>query len=420
MSSEFEQNLEKYAELILKVGVNLQKGQWLIITSNDLGTSLLDLAPFIEIVVKKAYQLGARFVDVLWNNPQLHLIRLKYAPRDSFEEVPNWHRDAALENIEKGGAGLNILASDPNFFSNQDPELVTTMIKAIRKNRKPLTDLLNQKKARNGSVVSASCDAWAEKVFPDLPPDKRIVKLWDKIFEICRVKQKDPVSAWNEHIDQLTTRKDYLNMKQYKSLQLKAPGTNLTIGLPEGHMWGAAKSTSQRGIDHVSNIPTEEIYTLPHKDMTEGTVKITKPLNYGGYLIEDIELKFSKGKIIELNAGKGKDLLNKLIKTDEGASKLGEIAFIPHSSPISQSGLVFYNNLIDENASSHIALGFAYRPCLKNGKEMSDEEFMAAGGNVSLIHIDVMIGSGKMDVDGIIEDGKTEAIMRKGEWAFNV
>ncbi|MFX0004822.1 MAG: aminopeptidase [Candidatus Hodarchaeota archaeon] len=420
MFSEFEQNLEKYAELILKVGVNLQKGQWLLITPHGLGTSLLDLAPFIEIVVKKAYQLGARFVDVLWNNPQLHLIRLKYATRDSFEEVPNWPRDASLENIEKGGAGLNILASDPNFFNNQDPELVTTMIKAIRKNRKPVIDLLNQKKARNGSVVAASCDAWAKKIFPDLPSDKRIVKLWDKIFEICRIKQKDPVSAWNDHINKLTSRKNYLNEKQYAFLQLKAPGTNLTIGLPEGHMWGASKSTSQKGIEYVSNIPTEEIYTLPHKDITEGTVKITKPLNYGGYSIEDIELKFSKGKVIELNAGKGKDLLSKLIKTDEGASRLGEIALIPNSSPISQSGLIFYNNLIDENASNHIALGFAYKPSLKNGKEMSDEEFMAAGGNVSLIHIDVMIGSGKMDVDGITKDGKVESIMRNGEWTFNI
>ncbi|MFX1572209.1 MAG: aminopeptidase [Promethearchaeota archaeon] len=418
MSSEFEQNLEKYVDIILKVGVNLQKGQWLLITPYGLGTSLLDLAPFIELVVKKAYQLGARFVDVLWNNPKLHLIRLKYASRDSFEEFSSWQRDASLENIEKGGAGLNILSADPLFFNNQDPELMTTMIQTIRKKQKLVTDLLNQKKARNGCVVSASCDAWAEKTFPDLPPDKRIVKLWDKIFEICRVKQKDPVEAWNDHIDQLNARKDYLNERQYTSLQLKAPGTNLTIGLPEGHIWESAKSTSQKGIDYVSNIPTEEICTLPHKDMTEGTVKITKPLNYGGYLIENIELKFSEGKVVELKAERGKDLLNMLIHTDEGASKLGEIALIPNSTPISQSGLIFFNSLIDENASNHIALGFAYKPLLKNGKKMSDEEFLAAGGNISLIHVDVMIGSGEMDVDGTTKDGKVEPIMRKGEWAF--
>ena len=420
MSLNFEQNLEKYAELLLKVGVNLQKGQWLLITNNSLGTSLIDLAPFIEIVVKKAYQLGARFVDVLWNNPQLDIIRLEHASRDSLEEISSWKREAYLENIEKGGAGLSILAGDPFLFRNQDPEHMSTMMQAIKKKLKPVSDLLNQQKARNGSVVVAVCDAWAEKVFPDLPPHKRVAKLWDKVFDICRLKQKDPVSAWDDHVDKLTTRKSYLNKKQYVSIQLKAPGTNLTIGLPEGHIWGGGRSISRKGIEHVGNLPTEEIYTLPHKDKTEGTVKITKPLNHEGYLIEDIELKFSEGKVIDLNAGKGKDLLKKIIETDEGASRLGEIAFVPNSSPISQSGIIFYNSLIDENASNHIALGFAYRSCLKNGKEMSDEEFLAAGGNVSLVHVDVMIGSGEMDVDGITKEGTAEPIMRKGEWAFDV
>ena len=420
MSSEFEQNLEKYAEVILKVGVNLQKGQRLLIGAQDFGTSLLELAPFIEIIVKKAYQLGARFVEVLWNDPQLHLIRLQHAPRDSFEEYATWRIAASLEFIKKGDAGLSILASDPQLFSNQDPKLMTTIIHTALKHRKPVSDLLNQQKARNGAVISASCDAWAEKVFPDLSPDKRTAKLWNKIFDICRIKQKNPVSAWNDHIKQLIARINYLNEKQYTTLILKAPGTDLTIGLPEKHIWGAARSTSQRGIDFVSNIPTEEVYTLPHKDKTEGTVKMTKPLNYGGNLIEDINLTFSRGKVIELNASKGKNFLDKIIETDKGARQLGEIAFVPHSTPISQSGMLFYNGLIDENASNHIALGFAYKPSLKKGKEMSDEEFMVVGGNTSLIHIDCMIGSGEMDVDGILENGTSEPIMRKGEWAFEV
>ncbi len=420
MSSEFEQNLEKYAEVILKVGVNLQKGQRLLITPHGFGTSLLDLAPFIELIVKKAYQLGARFVEVLWNDPQLHLIRLQHAPRDSFEEFSTWRVDASLEFIKKGDAGLNILASDPQFFNDQDPELITTIIRTALKHYKHVSDLLNQQHARNGAVISAPCDAWAERIFLDLPPDKRTAKLWDKIFDICRIKQKDPVSAWNDHIKQLIAKMNYLNEKQYKTLKLKAPGTDLKIGLPEGHIWGGAKFTSQKGIGFVGNIPTEEVYTLPHKDKTEGTVKMTKPLNYGGNLIEDIKMTFSKGKVIELNASKGKNFLDKIIETDKGASQLGEIAFVPHSTPISQSGMLFYNGLIDENASNHIALGFAYKPSLKKGKEMSDEEFMAAGGNTSLIHIDCMIGSGEMDVDGILENGTVESIMRNGEWAFEV
>ncbi len=420
MSSEFEQNLEKYAEVILKVGVNLQKGQRLIIKAADFGTSLLDLAPFIEIIVKKAYQLGARFVEVIWNDPQLHLIRLQHAPRNSFEEFPTWQVDASLEFIKKTDAGLSILASDPQFFDDQDPELITTIIRTALKHYKPASDLLNQKKATNFSVITAPANGWAEKVFPDLPPDKRIAKLWDKIFNICRIKQKDPISAWNDHIKQLTAKINYLNEKQYKTLKLKAPGTDLKIGLPEGHIWGSAKFTSQKGIGFVGNIPTEEVYTLPHKDKTEGTVTMAKPLNYGGNLIEDIKMTFSKGKVIELNASKGKSILDKIIETDEGASQLGEIALVPHSSPISQSGMLFYNSLIDENASNHIALGFAFKPSLKKGKEMSDKEFMAAGGNVSLTHIDFMIGSGEMDVDGILDDGTSEPIMRKGEWAFGV
>ena len=418
MSSEFEQNLEKYVEVILKVGVNLQKGQRLLITPHGLVTPLLDLAPFIELIVKKAYQLGAKFVEVIWNDPQLHLIRLQHAPRDSFEEFSTWRIDASLEFIKKGDAGLSILASDPQFFNKQDPKLMTTIIRTALKHYKPVSDLLNQQKAANGAVISASCDTWAEKVFPDLPPDERTAKLWDKIFEICRIKQKDPVSAWNDHVKQLIARFNYLNEKQYTTLKLKAPGTDLTIGLPKGHIWNGGSEKSQKGIEFVSNIPTEEVFTLPHKDMTEGTVKMTKPLNYGGNLIEDIKMTFSKGKVIELNASKGKNFLDKIIETDKGASQLGEIALVPHSSPISQSGMLFYNGLIDENASNHIALGFAYKPSLKKGKEMSDEEFMTAGGNTSLIHIDCMIGSGEMDVDGMLENGTSEPIMRNGEWAF--
>jgi len=421
MSSEFEIYLEKYVEVILKVGINLQKGQRLLITPHaGFNASLIDIAPFIKLIAKKAYQLGARFVEVLWNDLQLHLIRLQHAPHDSFEEFPIWRRDAYLEFIQNADAGLSIMASDPNIFSDQDPELMTTIINTRLKHLKPVSVLLNQKKATNWSVFTVPIDGWAKKVFPDLPSDKQLAKLWDEIFNICRIKQKDPVSAWNNHINHLIARTNYLNEKQYTSLKLRAPSTDLKIGLPEGHIWKGGKSTSQKEIDVVGNIPTEEVYTLPHKDMTEGTVKMTKPLNYRGFLIEDIKISFSKGKIVDITASKGKKFLDKIVKTDGGASQLGEIALVPHSSPISQSNILFYNGLIDENASCHIALGFAYRPSLKKGKDMSDEEFMNAGGNVSLIHIDFMIGSGEMDIDGITKEGTAEPIMRKGEWAFEV
>jgi aminopeptidase len=346
------------------------------------------------------------------------LIRLQHAPRDSFEEFPTWTNNAALEFAEKGDAILLLNANIPDLFADQDPKLIAITRQTYFKHFKPAIDL-RFKKATNWAIVAAPVDGWTEKIFPDLSPDKRKTKMWDAIFDICRVKQKDPVSAWNDHFDQLHARMNYLNHKQYNTLKLEAPGTNLTIGLPEKHIWVAARSTSQRGIDFTGNLPTEEIFTLPHKYKTEGVVTATKSLP-AEVIIEDFSLTFSKGKVVKAAAKKGQKMLNKLLEIDEGSSHLGEIALIPHSSPISQSGLLFYNVLIDENASCHIALGNGFRSCLKNGEEMSDEEFMTAGGNDSLSHIDFMIGSGEMDIDGILEDGTSEPIMRNGEWAFEV
>ena len=417
MSTEFEQNLEKYVDVILKVGLNLQKGQRLLILSTR-GTPLLELAPFVELITKKAYQMGAKLVEVIWNDPQLRLIRLQHAPRDSFEEFLTWRINAVLEFTEKGDATLLLSANIPDFFVDQDPELITIMRRTFFKHLKPVLDL-RSKNATNWTIVAAPVDGWADKIFLDLPPDKRKTKMWDTIFDICRVKQKDPVSAWNDHINQLHARTNYLNHKQYNTLKLEAPGTDLTIGLPKGHIWQSGRQTSQNGIDFTGNIPTEEIFTLPHKDKTEGVVTATKPLPVE-VVIEDFSLTFSKGRVIKATAKKGEKMLNKLLEIDEGMSCLGEIALVPHSSPISQSGILFYNVLIDENASCHIALGRGYRFCMENGEKMSDEEFMATGGNVSLSHIDFMIGSGEMEIDGILEDGTAEPIMRKGEWAFDV
>ena len=418
MSLEFEQNLEKYVEIILKVGLNLQQGQRLLIGAANIGTPLLELAHIVELITKKAYQMGAKYVEVIWNDPQLHLIRFQHAPRDSFEEYPTWISDAYLEFAEKGDAILGVNAGIPDLFIDQDPELIAITRKTDAKHSKPFYDLLS-KNAMNWTVITPPVEGWAEKVFPALSPDIRGTKMWDTIFDVCRVRQKDPVSAWNDHINQLNARSNYLNHKQYITLKLEAPGTDLTIGLPKGHIWSSGSLISQNGIGFTGNLPTEEICTLPHRDKIEGFVTATKPLPVD-ILIEDFRLTFSKGQVIKATAKKGEKMLSELLEIDEGMSHLGEIALVPHSSPISQSGILFYNSLIDENASCHIALGMGYRFCLKNGDKMSDEDFMTAGGNVSLSHIDFMIGSGEMDIDGITEDGTIEAIMRKGEWAFEV
>jgi aminopeptidase len=421
MHPDFEQNLEKYAEVIVRVGLNLQPGQKLLIGPpfhGILGVPV-ELAPLVRRIVTKAYQAGARLVEVMWTDDQLRLIRIRDAPHNSLEEFPAWRADAALDVATDGGAVLNLLAEDPNLLLEQDSSLVSTYRKTCLAHLKPFEDL-RVKNAVNWSVVTAPVDGWTECVFPDLPPESREGKLWDTLFDICRIREADPISAWTSHLCELEARSDHLNQEEYSAIELQAPGTDLRIGLPRGHIWKSARMTTQGGIDFTANIPTEEIFTIPHKDRTEGVVTTTMPLSFEGAFMERITLTFCEGRIVRATARKGEESLHRLLDTDEGIKHLGEVALVPHSTPISSTGLMFYNILIDENASNHIALGRAYRSSLDDGEVMSDEEFAEAGGNDSLGHIDCMIGSGEMDVDGLKEDGTSEPIMRQGEWAFDV
>jgi len=420
MSSDFEQNVEKYAELIVKVGLHLQPGQRLLIGSPLFGgLTPLAAAPLVARVAKHAYQSGARFVDVIWTDPQLDLIRLQHAPRDSFSEYPAWQVDAALKYLTQGDALLIIAAGNPDLLKDQDHDLITTMDQTGFSHTQPIMDFIAQN-GTNWLAVSVPVPGWAAKVFPDVPAETQDAKLWDTFFEICRVKRTDPVAAWQSHIHQLMVRSDYLNHKQYTSLHMTAPGTDLMVGLPKGHLWRGGQLTSENGITFVPNMPTEEVFTLPHKDKVDGFVTATKPLSLGGAIIEDFTLTFSAGRVVKAVAKQGEFTLRKLLDTDEGASRLGEVSLVPHSSPISQSGLLFYNILIDENAASHLALGHAYKFSMDRGETLSEDEFAAIGGNHSAIHIDFMVGSGAMNVDGINEDGTTEPIMRRGEWSFDI
>lgn len=279
---------------------------------------------------------------------------------------------------------------------------------------------LRYKLATNITLVAAPVEGWTKKVFPDLPPKEGESKFWEAIFQVCRIFEKDPVKAWRDHFEDLKGRLIYLNEKKYSGLHFLGPGTDIKFGLPELHIWNSALMTSQRGVSFSANIPTEEVFTIPHKDQVDGTVAITKPIVRAGGIIEGAILRFSAGKVVEVSAKTGLESLEKVLATDSGHSHLGEIALVPHSSPISQSGLTFFNILFDENASSHIALGDALKVGLKGGTTMSDEEFSAAGGNLSIGHLDIMIGSGEMDVDGILADGAKDPLMRSGEWAFGV
>jgi aminopeptidase len=260
--------------------------------------------------------------------------------------------------------------------------------------------------------------AWAAKVFPDETPGARMERLGDVIFSLCRLDSEDPEAAWRKHIEELKKRRDYLNTKQYSSLEYTGGGTDLRVGLPRDHNWVSAEVKSESGIEFVANMPTEEVFTLPHRDEVDGTVVASKPLFHRGMVFENFRLRFEKGRAVEVRADRGEELLKKIVETDEGAARLGEVALVSESSPVARSNLLFYNPLLDENAACHLALGFAFQENLKNGARMSSEEFTAAGGNSSQVHMDFMIGSRNLDIDGVTADGHREALMRKGLWAI--
>jgi aminopeptidase len=413
MASKFERSLQKYAELAVRVGVNLRPGQRLLVRAPH------DVAPLIHAIAESAYKAGARLVDVMWGDEEMELIRFRHAPRDSFTEFPRWKATGPLEYAERGDAVISISATNPDLLAGQDSELVNVYQDTILKEMSEYLKY-SASNAMNWCVIAAARPVWAKKMFPKLPEEKAVAKQWDAIFKMCRVDRDDPVAAWQEHIRNLSARSRYLTKKQYSALRYKAPGTDLTLGLPKGHLWVSARALAQNGVEFTANIPTEEAFTLADLERADGIVASTKSLNYGGALIEGIVVRFEKGCVVEASASTNENILRKMIATDEGAARLGEIALVPHSSPISQSGLNFHNTLFDENAASHLALGRAYKFTLVGGVELSDEEFAVRGGNSSLIHVDFMVGSGEMDIDGITSNGRAEPVMRKGEWAFSV
>jgi aminopeptidase len=407
----FEQKTADYADLMVHVGVNLQHGQRLVIRAP------IESAALVQKIAVSAYKAGAPLVSVLYNDDQLSLIRFQHAPKGSFETFPEWESDALLQCAKRGDAFIRISATDPDLLKDQNPDDISTAIRTAQRYyaeymKYPMSD------AVSWLVASVPIPKWATKVFPGEGESDAVSKLWDAIFSSCRIDQMDPVAAWKDHLENLKKWSDFLNAKAYDRLHYRGEGTDLWLGLPKGHIWKSGQSVAKSGATFVANLPTEEVFTLGDRLRAEGVVKSSKPLNYGGTVIEDFSIRFAGGRAVEVNARKGQSTLQKLIDTDEGASRLGEIALVPHQSPISQSGVLFYNTLFDENAASHLALGRAYRFNLQGGKEMSDADFLSAGGNESLVHVDFMIGNERMDVDGVTLDGHTEPLMRGGEWAF--
>lgn len=409
---EFDQMLTKYADVTVKVGLNLRKDQCLSIRG------ILEDAPFIRKVVESAYKAGAKYVDVLWTDERTSRLFYEHANSENIEIIPEWLLHRFEEYYKRGDAELAVFSTDPNLLEGIDPDLIARYRKA--RAQKLLEPLRKYENMTNWCVVATATPSWAIKVFPGLPVAEAQTKLWEAIFNACRIDVPDPVGAWEIHTRKLVKYKDYLNTKSYASLYYKGPGTDLTIGLPKNQVWSGAQETFKNGITCTVNIPTEEVFTAPHKDKAEGVVTASLPLNLVGVMVEDFTVTFENGRVVNVSAKKGEADLRKLIETDENASRLGEVALVPNSSPISQRGHLFYNTLFDENAASHIALGNAYRSTIEGGEDMTEEEFAANGGNKSLIHTDFMIGSDQLDVDGIYDDGTSEPIMRAGEWAFNL
>ncbi|MCC7117271.1 MAG: aminopeptidase [Anaerolineales bacterium] len=409
--------LTKYAEAIVKVGLNVRAGQRLIISLMATRGVPLQFAPLVREVAKAAYGVGAKYVEVIWGDEEMLRLRAQYAPKDSFDEYPTYMVDAIMQMINNGDALLSISGADPDLLGGLDPEVVGMM----QKKQLTAASSVGEKvttNAINWCVVAAAGEAWAKKVFPKLSPEKAQAELWRAIFETTRIDQPDPIAAWQKHIDAMKARAQILQARQFDALHYKAEGTDFTLGLPNGHRWISAQSLAQNGVIFTANMPTEEVFTLPDRNRADGVVSATFPLSYGGTLIENFQVTFENGRITNVTAKQGEAALKKLVDTDEGSHRLGEVALVPASSPIAQRGHLFYNTLFDENASCHLAIGRAYRFTLTGGEELNDEEFSAAGGNVSLNHVDFMIGSPKMDIDGIRKDGKREPVMRNGEWAL--
>jgi aminopeptidase len=401
--------LDRLAAVAIEIGLGLAPGQELLITAS------LDALPLVRRITERAYKAGASLVTTFYSDDEATLARFRYAPHASFDTASTWLQDGIAEAFRNNAARMAIAGANPALLAKEDPEKVGRANRAFSKASRPAMELITRH-AINWTIVAAATPAWAAAVFPGDTKQIAMTKLWDAIFAASRVDAPDPVAAWRAHDEGLRKRAGLLNDRRYSTLHFRGPGTDLRVGLADDHIWMGGGTTAGNGLECIPNIPTEEVFTTPHCQRVEGTVTSTKPLSYQGTLIAGIQVRFEGGRVVESHASQGEAVLRKMLDTDEGASRLGEVALVPHSSPIAASGLLFSNTLFDENAASHIALGQAYSTCIRGGDTMNAAALAEKGANDSLIHVDWMIGSGEIDLDGITADNNSEPLMRKGEW----
>jgi aminopeptidase len=406
---EFGRKLDRLAEVAVRAGLGLAPGQELLLTAT------VDAIPLARLIAEHAYKAGASLVTTLLSDEPSALIRFRYGSDVAFDTAPSWLFEGMAQAFRGGAARLAIAGGDPSLLSEQNPDHVSRVNRATSKAYRPALELIVSHEI-NWTIVANATPAWAAAVFPNLPHDEALGKLWDAIFAASRADQAEPLAAWKQHDATLHARAERMNGKRYSALHFRGPGTDLRVGLADDHLWLGGGTMARNGRYCIPNIPTEEIFTTPHKDRVDGRVTSTKPLSHQGTLIEEISVQFEGGKIIEAHAARGNEVLQRMIETDEGARRLGEVALVPHSSPIAASGLLFMNTLFDENAACHIALGQAYSTCVKDGDSLTPDQLGVRGANTSLIHVDWMIGSNRIDVDGVSASGNLEPVMRAGEW----
>lgn len=404
------EKIDKLAQLAVYTGLGLRPGQDLILTAP------VEALPLVKRIVVHAYKAGAGLVTPLFSDGELTLARYKYANNASFDKAPDWLYNGIGQAFDNNAARMAIVGDDPMLLANQDSDKIGRANKANSIAYKPARERITRFNI-NWNIIAWPGAAWAKRMFPELSGIEAQSKLADAIFDASRVNTTDPVEEWKKHNEVLRKKCKWLNELDFASLHFNGPGTDLIVGLADGHEWMGGASIAQNGITCNPNIPSEEVFTTPHALNVNGSVCSTKPLSHQGALIDEIQVRFENGKITNAKASKGEEVLLKILDSDEGARRLGEVALVPNSSPISQSGLLFYNTLFDENAACHIALGQCYSKCFKGEENLSEKEILKRGGNSSMIHIDWMIGSRHIDIDGINSDGSRVAVFRKGEWA---
>ncbi|MBQ6076012.1 MAG: aminopeptidase [Lachnospiraceae bacterium] len=404
---------EKLAKLAVRKGVNVQKDQPVVISA------CVRDAAFVRLLVKEAYEAGARYVEVNWNDVELTRLDYTYQSLETLQDVPQWLYDRRRTDNEAGACYLTVRSDAPGALDGLDPEKIHAASVAVSRKMRPLRNYTMNNEGQ-WCVLGLPSIEWAMKIFPDLPAQEAYDKLEEAIFAVSRVTADgDPIAAWDEHDSNLMNYGRKLTERQFTALHFTSGlGTDITVGLVKDHIWVGGGCFTPQGVYFDPNIPTEECFCMPEKTGTNGIVYASKPLSYQGRVIENFWLRFENGKVTDFGAEKEADTLRKLVEFDEGSCYLGEVALVPYDSPVSRSGILFFNTLYDENAACHLALGACYPENLKGGTEMSEEELAAHGANNSMTHCDFMFGTADMDIDGILPDGTRVPVFRKGNYVI--